>query len=282
MQKIPSACYSITTNVITTIVTALFFLLFSVLYNPDFGFDNATLEAWTPHNDFCIAIISAIILVTLALSRFLLLTLTHRHRLSKREYLVWLMGELVVTCLFADLFLALFFHLSYLMLLPRVLAIGAAIAIYPYVVCWLFIAYQDRTAKLTEAEETIARLRQGIDSLTSARLNFPDENGNIKLAVSADQVIAIESAGNYVTILYEDEDRITRFALRNTLKQIETLCEDTALVRCHRSYLVNIKKIKLLRRDPSGMFAEINASGIDDIPVSKTYANEITQRFSEK
>jgi len=282
MQKIPPACYRVRSNIIFTIAVALFFLLFAVLYVPTFGFEASTLARWSGHSDFCIAILSAIVLVAVALSRLLMVVLTRRHHLNEREYFAWQLCELVVVCLFADLFLALYFHQSYFLMLPRTLAIGAAVAVYPYAVYWLLLEYQDRARRLADADATVQRLRQGLDNAASASINFPDENGNIKLAVRADRVIAIESAGNYVTILYEDDESLARFALRNTLKFIDTLCEGTSLARCHRSFFVNIDKIRLLRKDPSGLYAEINVAGVADIPVSKTYASAIMQRFSEK
>ena len=84
--------------------------------------------------------------------------------------------------------------------------------------------------------------------------------------------------GNYVTILYEDNGKLVRFALRNTLKAIEGL--SNSLIRTHRSYYVNLHHIKLLQKDTSGVFAEIDIPGVAPIPISKNYAADVAQQFS--
>lgn len=280
MQKIPAAFYSIRSNIIFCIASAVFFLLFAILYVPTFRQDDEVLILWSGRSDMCLTIISAIILLSVAVSRSLMIILTHRHRISEREYLAWQLCEIMVTGFFIDLFLSLFFRHSFFDLLPRVLAMYFAITLFPCTVYWLIQEFRDRERQLQQSLIEVEQMRQGIEQLTPATLNFPDENGNIKLAVNANQVISIEAAANYVTILYEDDERLVRFALRNTLKSIELICEGSQLVRCHRSFLINTEKIKLLRKDPSGLFAEMRVAGVDDIPVSKTYSSHIMQRFS--
>ena len=68
--------------------------------------------------------------------------------------------------------------------------------------------------------------------------------------------------------------------LRNTLKNMEPMLEEHYMVRCHRSYIVNICKVKILRKEKEGLFLELDQEGIPDIPVSKTYAERIIQIFS--
>ena len=71
-------------------------------------------------------------------------------------------------------------------------------------------------------------------------------------------------------------------SLRNTMKGIEDACSQHSLIRCHRSYYLNLDRVKLLRKAPDGLYAEIDVDGVDDIPVSKSYAATVTQRFAEK
>ena len=97
---------------------------------------------------------------------------------------------------------------------------------------------------------------------------------------SVDRVLYIEAAGNYANIVYDDDGKTERFSLRNTLKGIEKLCAENHLVRCHRSYFVNIKRVKFIRRDHEFIYAQMNAEGVPDIPVSKTYAAEVIGQLS--
>ena len=110
-------------------------------------------------------------------------------------------------------------------------------------------------------------------------IRFTDEKGNVKLVVGTDRVICLESAGNYVTVCYDDESKLVRYSLRNTLKGLETIASNNGLVRCHRSYFVNLSHIRTLKRTTQGVFAEIDHPGIEDIPVSKSYASELIRLF---
>lgn len=276
MKNIPTTCYSLKGNVVFAFATALFFLLFVVIYSPAFGSSSPIVERWGENGDFCIAIVTAIVLATMTVSRVLMVVSHRWHHLSEVEYFVWQLCELATVCLFADLFLSLFFHDRFFALLPRILAIGLALAIYPYVVYWI-------TVELLESNSNLLRLMTENESRRvsdgNPTLRFPDENGNVKLLLECDKVVAIESDGNYVTVCYLDESGLVRFALRNTMKNMEALCAGTPIARCHRSYLVNTAKIRLLRKEPQGFVAEMSVVGIDDIPVSKSYAASIMQRF---
>jgi DNA-binding LytR/AlgR family response regulator len=51
--------------------------------------------------------------------------------------------------------------------------------------------------------------------------------------------------------------------------------QGTNVMRCHRSYLVNMEQVRVLRRDKEGFFIEMGINGVPDLPVSKTYSEEI-------
>ncbi|MPN26333.1 hypothetical protein SDC9_173757 [bioreactor metagenome] len=61
----------------------------------------------------------------------------------------------------------------------------------------------------------------------------------------------------------------------------ENLTKDSPLVRCHRSYMVNLDKVKVLRKTKSGIFMELDAPNAPDIPVSKTYYDKVMGKFSQ-
>ena len=281
MEKIPQRTYSLKNNFFFVLLLAIFSLLFVVIYVPTFGYSSSQIERWNEHKDMCIPILSAIILLSASFSRGWMLLLTRKNGLTEFEYLVWQLCEIVVISLFADIFVSLFFHLGFFEVFPRLFLFMLAVLIYPYALYWLYIERRDRDSRILEAEAQIASLRQGMEQDSNV-MRFVDEKGNAKLMVAAEHVIYIESAGNYVTILYEDGGKLIRFALRNTLKGIEALCEANNLVRAHRSYFINLRHIKLLRKDSSGVYAEMNVSGVDDMVVSKNYAADVAQRFSNQ
>jgi len=126
-------------------------------------------------------------------------------------------------------------------------------------------------------------LKQNMDNeqLEDAKdiVHFKDEKGTLRLLVKQSNLYYIESADNYVNIYYSNKNKITRFMLRNSLKNIEEAVSEYALIRCHRSYIVNIDKVKVLRREKDGLFIDLGVEEINDIPVSKTYADKIMELF---
>lgn len=280
-MKIPERFYMFKTNLVFCLAAPVYLFLFVVLYAPTFNLPAEWMETWRLHSGLCLPICCAIEMGVLLLSRSLLCFAVYRHKLSEFYFLVWQTVEFVVACLFIGLFLALHFHLRYFDTLSHVVLVMFALNVFPYAFYWVFVERLDRDARIAEANSLIWSLRKGVEQNEKGMIRFADEKGNTKLVVSVERVISVESAGNYVTILYDDNGKLMRYSLRNTLKGVEDVCASTCLVRCHRSFLVNINKVKIIRRTPDGVFAEIEHTGVDDIPVSKSYASELLRLFSE-
>lgn len=280
-MKIPRLVYNLKDNIIFCLSLPLFVLAFAILYTPTFG--NGALANWPnvheSHASMCIAIMAAIILVVTSLSRFLLWLTTRKKRLSEFEYLIWQLGEVLVDCIFCAMFLSLFLHRPYFSVLPTTMLIGVAVGLFPYTVYWLYAERCERDQRIADAQKTIMELRSGMQHEGPNAIKFTDEKGTVRLIVSADKVISIEAAGNYVNILYDKSGQLVKFSLRNTLKGIEELCNSYDIVRCHRSYFVNIHKIKLIRKAPDGFFAELDIDGVNSIPISKLYTNELIDKI---
>lgn len=279
-MKIPKTIYSVKGNIMFMVGLVLFVMLFMIVYTPGYSMTGGGIGRWYEEEGLCLPVCSAIVLATTAVSRFVLLVGRRASRLGEGEYLVWQFCEVSLAGVFCTLFLSLYLGLPFFGLLPSVLLIYISIAVFPYAFYWLLAERLDRDVRLATAQRTIMSLRQGAAEGDGDTIRFVDEKGSVKLIVSADRVIMIESAGNYVTILYENNQRLMRYSLRNTLKGIEEVCEGHSLVRCHRSYFVNLRRVKLLRRGSDGVYAEMDCEGVEDVPVSKSYAAEVMQRFT--
>lgn len=279
-MKIPEQLYNVRPNLVFCFFAPIFALLFVVIYNPTFGLTPGSYALAAENKGFCIPILCAIELGVLLISRALLCFAIVRHRITEMEFLLWQAIEYVVACLFFDLFLSLYLHLGYFDLLPRIFLVSFGINIFPYAFYWVFMERMDRDARIAEAYNMMSTMRRSGEP-GEGMVRFADDKGNVKLVVGADRVISIESAGNYLTVTYDDDGKLMRYSLRNTLKGIESVCAANGLVRCHRSFFVNLNKVKVIRRTPEGMVAEIDHVGVDNVPVSKTYASDLISLFSE-
>lgn len=275
-MKIPKQFYSIKGNALFVLFLTVFCILFAVLYAPSYGYDTTY---WRMHDGLLVPILAAIVLVTVSISRTALLLLTGTNRLHSREYLVWLALEWLVSCLFCDLFLCLYMHRGFFEILLQVLLIGLSVGIFPYVFYWIYTELQATADNLRDAHETIDNLRQGMEHIEEV-VQFFDEKNSAKLMVELSTIYSVESAGNYVNVVYDDNGKLQRYSLRNSMKGVEATCEKHGLVRCHRSYFINPRKIKLIRKESGGAFAEIQCASVSDIPISPRYLAEVAQQFS--
>ena len=95
-----------------------------------------------------------------------------------------------------------------------------------------------------------------------------------------ENLLYLEASDNYVSIYYLNQQNVNRFMLRNTLKNIEEEMNSKDLVRCHRSYMVNCEKVRVIRREKDGVRLELDLPSAIDIPVTKTYLENVMKAFS--
>ena len=112
-------------------------------------------------------------------------------------------------------------------------------------------------------------------------LPFHDENGTLRFSIQQEDLLYLEASDNYVTIYYSDNTKISKFLVRNTLKNFENTLKGNNLIRCHRSYMVNFDKVKILKKEKDGLILELNINQSCNIPVSKTFATNVTDAFSQ-
>lgn len=93
-------------------------------------------------------------------------------------------------------------------------------------------------------------------------------------------VYYLEAADNYVTIHYMNGAKVDKLMIRNTLKNIEWRFRDKGLVRCHRSYIINIRKVSVIRRQDCDVVVDFAQERMPVIPVSKGYSDVVMQYFS--
>ena len=68
--------------------------------------------------------------------------------------------------------------------------------------------------------------------------------------------------------------------LRCRLKTVEESFRGSSLVRCHRKYIVNMDKVKVLRKEKDGYELDLDNDSIAPIPITKTYSENVLSRFN--
>ena len=201
-----------------------------------------------------------------------------KHTIRIWQYLLWIIAEIFSMALAYTLFEKLFLKDARLFtdLVKNSSRKTALVLLLPYSILWLYFSWQDK-------KEQIERLAEYplFPENTRDMIPFYDDKGILKFSIKKENLLYLESAENYVNICYLNKGKVSKYLLRDTLKKIEESFSGTEIIRCHRSYMVNFEKVKVIRKDRDGLKLEFDNASVTDIPVSKTYVNTVMQTFSK-
>lgn len=277
-KKIPEYLVQKDSIVKTTIFTGLFALAFINIYAP------FEVNKWYHvTNEIELFFYSSLIILTgmavIVLSRILMYTYSKKYEVTYFQYSVWIFAELISMAAVYSIFAkyALDDHRLFLDIAKVTLKNTILILLLPYIVLWLYFAYKEKTKQLEELEHGANNVKANPEMM----IPFYDEKGKLKLSVINEDILYIEASDNYVSVYYLMNNKVSKYMIRNTLKTFETKLNKIGFIRCHRSYLVNFNKVKVLKREKEGLFLVLNVEGELVLPVSKTYVSSIIESFSE-
>ncbi len=264
-------------NIVRLIIfTSLFALIFINLYSP-FGADRwfrvTRLEFFTYSS---LIILTGVLVVVI--SRVIMYHISKKYPIPVWQYLLWIFAEILSMASSYAIFEKFLINdpRTFGELVKMSSRNTALVLLLPYSVSWLYFSWKDK-------KDQIERLSDGQTSIATSRnmIPFYDDKGILKFSVKKENLLYLESAENYVSICYLNKDKVSKYLLRDTLKKIEETFAGTEIIRCHRSYMVNFEKVKVIRRDRDGLKLGFDNPLVTDIPVSKTYINPVMETFSK-
>jgi len=98
------------------------------------------------------------------------------------------------------------------------------------------------------------------------------------LEVNLRQLVFIEAQENYSRFVWLEGDEINEKILRVTLKKIDDQIADASIVRCHRSYIINMNFPYTIRGNSNG-YRLTSKKFRDVIPISRSLGKEIIARL---
>jgi DNA-binding LytR/AlgR family response regulator len=95
------------------------------------------------------------------------------------------------------------------------------------------------------------------------------------------QFIYAESESNYVNFYLQADEKVQKKVIRNSITDVEQqLSHIPYLVRTHRAFIVNLKKIKSKKGNSLGY--RVRLQGTDsEIPVSRNNSRTFSQLFKQ-
>ena len=134
----------------------------------------------------------------------------------------------------------------------------------PFLIAGMFftIIDQNRTIRLMNMHDVVTE-------------ETPDEG--------ATDLYSVESDDNYIKVWYSDnKGDLQTYMLRCRLKTVEESFAGSDLLRCHRKFIVNMGKVKVLQKVGATYEITLDNEAIAPIPVTKTYIEDVLKRFREK
>lgn len=254
----------------------LFIMVYIVLFlNIFLPFD---IDKWHPVNktNRIIALTGFGVFGALSIlfSQFVLRKWMKFETFTVKQFLVWVVFELffltaLLTFIYdgvnnvSSYFHEFWFNLKYTFL----------IAVIPYSVALLILA-------LFQKQQELHRIKSESKKpvLTNELIKFPDDKGQVKFTIPLRDVLFMESTDNYVEIFYRSHEQLKKELIRNSLKNFDRYFEGTPIVRCHRSYMVNLENLNLVKKTGQKMLLKLNHVP-ELIPVSKSYQERFSGYF---
>ena len=265
----------------TVTFSVLFALVFLNIYIPFsdtawFGLGNSVMFLMT------VAFSVSAIMILIA-SRMLMYRTRNLFQMTYAAYIFWCMMELVViSAIYTKVTMDVMGQISESpwavfgrTMLYTFIALGV-----PYLIAGMYFAIIDKnkTIRLMNYDNVVTD--EPIKPETQ-KITLFDNSGSLKLSLSPENLYYIESDDNYIKVWYTDnKGELKQYMLRCRLKTVEESFKDTGLVRCHRKYIVNIKKVKVLRKESEGYVLDLDNEDIHPLTVTKTYTDSILSYFT--
>lgn len=276
---------------VSVLFVIAFSVFFMVIYTP------FSVSSWFSIKDmgsFGISVVFTVAAIAiLAVSKTAIYLLRNRIRFTAARYIAWLMCENIV--------ISLGYTILTFQLLPgitsssipsiavRVLFFVTMITAIPYSLVTLYVAYRTKSEELEAALDERDRLRGELragraasETATAAApqlpqmINLYDNNGTLRLTITVDSLYYLESQDNYVKVHYKHNDKFSVYMLRSRTSSIEESLAGTGMIRCHRSYIINVRKIAFIGEEHKSYYVTLNDEQIKRIPVSKRYYDNVT------
>ena len=280
-KKIPRYLVEKRNLIIMVLFVSIFAVIFINVYKP-FGSAQWVQRGITPTQYLLWSTILVTIGMTVvAISRIIMYSYSRNpeHSVTYLKYAIWVFIELLLLSgAFTILALIVGKHLNLtnhdpLEIYKNAMQNTIFIIGIPYFICILYFSYQERSAKLKEL------MNENIGFKSSNLISIRDSRGILQLSVAKENLLYIESADNYMCVWYKKNDILKKHLLHITMKEMSEQLAESNIVRCHRSYMINLDLVKVMRREKGNLFLELGEPGVREIPISKTYGEAVLRRL---
>ena len=258
-----------------SLVVSVFFFVFISFFLP-FGVDN-----YDPNHEYSLEFFREIfyfflpLLMVCSLNEFILRPVFLK-QVSWSKVILWSAWSLFIlttVVFFTYNFLGNWhdFRLSsYLEFLTQV----PAVLIFPMAGVFFYFQYRSLQSRYKVIESD----RNALTPADDRFLHFKGAGAKDQITLSASCFIYGKAQDNYVELYYAEDNSQKKFVMRATLNKLVKAVNDESIVRCHRSFMVNlhqVKSIKGVNQDTTLYLSPFDTP----VPVSKTYLQATREKL---
>lgn len=142
------------------------------------------------------------------------------------------------------------------------------IAVFP-LTFWVLMDYNQNMKKFNQNIIISHHIEEQPAKIRNIRLLADNEKDFIEFTET--ELLFIESADNYSTVNLVKSGKVKKELLRSSLSRLENQLHSEQLVRCHRSYIVNLSRVEKVSGNAQGF--KFHLSDADQlVPVARKYS----------
>lgn len=139
--------------------------------------------------------------------------------------------------------------------------------------------YSDSAAQLNQRRSPPVEASTDAAPASDPLIDIPSQNTNESLSLLLSDLLYIQVADNYLEVVHLQGGLLKKRLLRNTLKEVsEHLSAHPALLRCHKSFLVNMQQVYRVSGNAQGYRLHLHGTE-ESIPVSRQHNDTVRALF---
>jgi len=253
---------------------SIFFFFFIIFFLP-FGVDN-----YNPNHQYTFDFFLEIFYFFVPLLAFSLLNelilrpIVFKEATSKKIILwsIWTLFHLSTIIFVTYNFLGnwhnftLSSYLEFLIQVPVVL-------LFPIVGAFFFFRFRSLQRQI---EHILTTKEKVLDK--NLLIEFRGQGSKDQIILSLVNILYGKSQDNYVELYYLENEQLKKFLIRSPLSKLSKSINNSVIVRCHRSYMVNLLQVTAVKGGNNEM--SLNIDHFDaTIPVSKSYQDSTLENL---
>jgi len=151
----------------------------------------------------------------------------------------------------------------------------SAVIILPFIATLFIFNYRilkEKNRELLDISRSILDIKQ--------LFLFTGKYKKDEIALRLDQILFFEAQDNYVAIYHLEDNKLKKHLLRSTLFHVESIITSKVIIRCHRSFIVNLSNVESFKKKKNKLQLKVK-NFKDCIFVSKKYEEGVIKLLDQ-